>query len=357
MSDSEWDRSAIASASVASLVALRTVPCALVPLERLLPPELTRNHDGGFVQGTSTAKPYARTMSLEVGGVAQPRSSRDPYQLIIFGCAAVASLVVHFLGPSFKINVDDLLQVLDPTLLTHHLLGSLWNLHEQPPLFNLGIGILLRLPSGLQAPIAEFVYFLLYAMICMATYASMTLLSIPRKLALGVVLAFVVLDPAATALLEDDSLRDTYRCAGDGARIPGDQTRAQPDDEEWSAVRHRWNGTFALQHVPAALGLHRSGRRGGTVVARGATIHRQGCQHSVRRLDPVGPTHDHQFRHARDVDVDGDEPCEDHDGRRSPGLVESAHRAQRTAVRSPPSNRSRHWRSTESNQIEKATEL
>jgi hypothetical protein len=135
-------------------------------------------------------------MSLEVDGVAERPSSRDPYQLIIFGCAAVASLVVHFLGPMFKINVDDLLQVLDPTLLTHHLLGSLWNLHEQPPLFNLAIGMLLRLPSGLQAPIAEFVYFLLYAMICMATYASMTLLSIPRKLALGVVLVFVVLDPA-----------------------------------------------------------------------------------------------------------------------------------------------------------------
>jgi hypothetical protein len=161
-------------------------------------PEVIRDHDGVFVQGTRTAKPYARPMSLDADGVAvaKGRSSRDPYQLIIFGCASVASLVVHFLGPRFKINVNDLLQVLDPTLLTHHLLGSLWNLHEQPPLFNLAIGILLRLPSGLQAPIAEFVYFLLYAMICMATYASMRLLSIPRKLALGVVLVFVVLDPA-----------------------------------------------------------------------------------------------------------------------------------------------------------------
>src|SRR5271165_85129 len=139
---------------------------------------------------------YARAVADEAGAIGERQLFGDPYQLVIFACAGVASLTVHLFGPRFNINVYGYWQVLDPSLLTHHLLDSLWNLQMQPPLYNLAIGLLLQLPTGLRAPIAELAYFFLYAFICMTTYASMMLLSIPRKVALVVVLVLVVLDPA-----------------------------------------------------------------------------------------------------------------------------------------------------------------
>ena len=77
---------------------------------------------------------------------------RDPYQWIIFFSAAIVSLIVHFAGPKFDMGFTSLWQVLDPSLLSHHLLSSLWNLQMQPPLYNLAIGLLLNCPQVSRRP-------------------------------------------------------------------------------------------------------------------------------------------------------------------------------------------------------------
>ena len=49
--------------------------------------------------------------------------------------------------------LTDMWQLLDVRLLQHHLVVSVWHLNMQPPLFNLYAGMLLKLPTGLRAPV------------------------------------------------------------------------------------------------------------------------------------------------------------------------------------------------------------
>jgi hypothetical protein len=128
--------------------------------------------------------------------------SVDPCQWVVAAAVAVVALIGRLAGTTFDtdpIAAHPLVptwQLLDLSLLRHHLLGSLAVLHMQPPLYNLAIGLLLRLPGALQVPVAEVVLFACAAASAALTLASMSLLGVPRAFALGVTLVFVVLDPA-----------------------------------------------------------------------------------------------------------------------------------------------------------------
>lgn len=64
----------------------------------------------------------------------------------------VATRLVYFaLGVRFDVTPVRLsvMQLLDPELLRHDLLGSVWYLHSQPPLYNLVVGAYLHLPTAL----------------------------------------------------------------------------------------------------------------------------------------------------------------------------------------------------------------
>jgi hypothetical protein len=106
----------------------------------------------------------------------------------------------------------------DVPLLRDHLFVTIWNLHIQPPLFNATIGLLARLPGTWQAHVAAFLYFACYSAICLATYGSMVLLGVPRRVALGVTIVFVLLDPAqflfSTTLLYATPTAALVTCLG-----------------------------------------------------------------------------------------------------------------------------------------------
>jgi len=87
-------------------------------------------------------------------------------------------------------------QLLDLRLLKTDLFTSLLNLHANPPLYNLWIGLLLHLPGSMRVPVAETVYFAAFLLIGVLTYLTMVLLAVPRIVALLVTTLLVVLDPA-----------------------------------------------------------------------------------------------------------------------------------------------------------------
>jgi hypothetical protein len=87
-------------------------------------------------------------------------------------------------------------QFLSAPLLQHHLVQSLWYLHSQPPLFNLATGLLLKLPTALQHPVAQFGFLVLGLVLVLATYLTLIDLGAPHWVAL-ITAGLIMLDPAA----------------------------------------------------------------------------------------------------------------------------------------------------------------
>ncbi|MDQ6782192.1 MAG: hypothetical protein M3063_01845 [Actinomycetota bacterium] len=81
-----------------------------------------------------------------------------------------------------------LYQILDLRLLHEHLLPSIVNLHSQPPLFNLYLGLVLKLPSSLREPAAWTTYLALGLVLVLATYLLLNELGATTQLSFGVAL-------------------------------------------------------------------------------------------------------------------------------------------------------------------------
>lgn len=146
----------------------------------------------------------------------------DPFCWLISACTTTVSVLLRLVGTSFDASQltsqANFEQLADVSLLKDHLLITVWNLHIQPPLFNSLIGLLARLPEAWQAHVAAFLYFACYSAICLATYGSMVLLGVPRRVAMPVTVVFVVLDPAqflfSTTLLYATPTAALVTCLG-----------------------------------------------------------------------------------------------------------------------------------------------
>lgn len=128
---------------------------------------------------------------------------RHPWAWALVVVTGVIHLILPALGASFDAGVlkvtagaTDQWQLLDLRLLRGDLLGSLWALHMQPPLYNLVVGLLVRLPEAWQAPVASVLWMGFAMILAVATYATMVLLSVPRRAAFVVTLVLVVGNPA-----------------------------------------------------------------------------------------------------------------------------------------------------------------
>ncbi len=86
-------------------------------------------------------------------------------------------------------------QLLDPNLLQHHLVTSVWHLNAQPPLYNVYVGILLHLPDAVRQPVAALTFLALGLAMVLCVYAALTELNVPRAVAFIVTVA-VIADPA-----------------------------------------------------------------------------------------------------------------------------------------------------------------
>ncbi len=111
--------------------------------------------------------------------------SRDRRSVLFLTTLFLASRVV-FLALGVRFDAEPLAgywQYLDPRLLEDDLLRSLFYLHSQPPLFNLFLGLVLKL-SPLPPVYAFHALYLVAGLLChLATFALMRLLAVGRAVA------------------------------------------------------------------------------------------------------------------------------------------------------------------------------
>ncbi len=121
---------------------------------------------------------------------------------VLVGAFAVSRIIGAVAGVRFDdsalrgTRLTDKWQLLDVHLLRTDLLGSIWHLESQPPLYNLYSGLVLGLPNGLQRPFEVACGLGLGLVIVLCTYHLLLELAVPRGVALGVTLVGVVASPA-----------------------------------------------------------------------------------------------------------------------------------------------------------------
>ncbi len=109
----------------------------------------------------------------------------------------VAHLVAQMLAWVSGVRFDArplgrFMQYLDPALLRTRLSESLFYLHSQPPLFNLFLGLVLKLHSGWQLPVFQALYLMFGTVTAIAVLMLQLELGTPRPVALFTSLAFAV---------------------------------------------------------------------------------------------------------------------------------------------------------------------
>ena len=100
----------------------------------------------------------------------------------------------HAGGSYIASPLDSAKQFLDPALLQHDLLSSLWYLHSQPPLFNLFLGLVLKTAS-IPAVLYELCFRISGLLIPLCMYATLALLG-ANRIAAFLVTLFFMLNPS-----------------------------------------------------------------------------------------------------------------------------------------------------------------
>ncbi|MDP9452387.1 MAG: hypothetical protein M3P97_03150 [Actinomycetota bacterium] len=86
--------------------------------------------------------------------------------------------------------LNDAVQLLDRQQLREHLVESLVNLHIQPPLFNLFIGLGLRAPAHLETPLFHALYLAAGLALALCLYAVLRRAGVPTRGAAGLAILF-----------------------------------------------------------------------------------------------------------------------------------------------------------------------
>ena len=155
------------------------------------------------VMSTEAAPPPVVPRPLARRQERRQRSSRRRSYCVLVAMFVVSRVATALAGVRFDLwplrqSVYPLaypFQLLDPDLLQHHLVVSLWHLNSQPPLLNLFIGVLLHMPTALRQPVAASLFFALGLMMVLCAFATMIELRVPRWLAVAVCV-LVIVDPA-----------------------------------------------------------------------------------------------------------------------------------------------------------------
>ncbi len=97
-------------------------------------------------------------------------------------------------------TINTHMQYLDPRVLRNNLAQGIWYLHSQPPLFNLSLGLVLKLqPRHLQTAVFSAAYFLMGLLIVLASFALMRKLAVSNGLAWGACLCLMLFPPSIRA--------------------------------------------------------------------------------------------------------------------------------------------------------------
>ena len=104
----------------------------------------------------------------------------------------VSRVIFYMFGIRFDANTLHYLQVLDADLLKTRLLESLWYLHSQPPLFNLSLGLGLKIFPRSYPLVFNAVYLGMGYLLALTVYLLMTQLGVGKKLGLLLTALFMV---------------------------------------------------------------------------------------------------------------------------------------------------------------------
>jgi hypothetical protein len=123
------------------------------------------------------------------------------YCLYLAGLFVLSRAAYSVAGVRFVADLDNLIQIADPQLLTEDLFRTVLLMHSQPPLFNLFVGIIYKLfPGNIQA-VLHVIYLAMGLCLCLTVYLLAIRLGLQYRLAS--VLAAVFTITPATILLEN----------------------------------------------------------------------------------------------------------------------------------------------------------
>ena len=134
---------------------------------------------------------------------AAARLRRHGPELLLLAAFALTRLVARIaFGLRFEGDVRHYWHVLDYPLLQDDLLRSILYLHDQPPLYNLGLGIVLKwVPASFASPVFEAAFLVLGYLGIVGIYALLVELGTPR----GAALAAALLQTLSTTWLVYES--------------------------------------------------------------------------------------------------------------------------------------------------------
>jgi hypothetical protein len=116
-----------------------------------------------------------------------------PFLLALAALFAVSRVLFWLVGVRFSTEqLQIAIQYLDPQLLRTHLVQSVWYLHTQPPLYNLFLGIVLKLFPGHEGFAFHAVYLALGLTFVLALYLLLVGFSLPRRAAAVIALLLSV---------------------------------------------------------------------------------------------------------------------------------------------------------------------
>jgi hypothetical protein len=141
----------------------------------------------------------ARVLSARSGFLR--RLTRQPIVFIVTGFVA-SRVAYRAAGVRFDTGpLATFWQFVDPDLLRHHLLQSIWYLHSQPPLFNLFVGMIMKLGGPHYATLLQACFFAAGLLLSVALYALMRQLGVRPWYGATVALIFAASPP--TILFEN----------------------------------------------------------------------------------------------------------------------------------------------------------
>ena len=113
-------------------------------------------------------------------------STRTKHLILLTAFFALSRVVIYHLRPFYYAPIHFYMQYLDTEVLRHDLLQGLCHLHSQPPLFNLFLGIVLKLsPAGMESHAFAILYFVFSLVTVLCLYAVMRRLGVRAGIALS----------------------------------------------------------------------------------------------------------------------------------------------------------------------------
>lgn len=112
---------------------------------------------------------------------------------ILVAIFLLSRLIVHLVGVRFDMTYfGRAWQFIDPVLLKTQLLSSIWYLHSQPPLFNLLMGVVIKIFPVNYALVFQLVFLLAGLLLTLGLYEIMKNLKITRWLNITITLIFIL---------------------------------------------------------------------------------------------------------------------------------------------------------------------